>query len=63
MEGCYDDEDIVAEDEGTLALLTYLNLNNPSRTIIRPNNEVSNQQMARRCMLVIKEVQQKTPFC
>jgi hypothetical protein len=50
MEDCYDDEDIVAEDEVTLAL-TYLNLNNPSRTITRPTNELSNQQMARRCLL------------
>jgi DDE superfamily endonuclease/Tc5 transposase DNA-binding domain len=53
MEGCYDDEDIVAEDEVTLAL-TYLNLNNPSRTITRPTNELSNQQMARRCLLTKK---------
>jgi Tc5 transposase DNA-binding domain len=50
MAGCYDDEDIVAEDELTLAL-TYLNLNNPSCSITRPTNKLSNQEMARRCFL------------
>jgi hypothetical protein len=50
MEGCYNDEHIVAEYEVSLAL-TYLNLNNPSLTITRPTNELSNQQMARRCLL------------
>jgi hypothetical protein len=50
MEGCYDDDDIVAEDEVTLAL-SYLNLNNPSHIGTSPANALSNQQMARQCLL------------
>jgi hypothetical protein len=61
MEGCYHDEDIFAEDEVTL-VLTYLNLNNPPHTVTRPTNELSNQQMARQCLLS-KRYNLKTTFC
>jgi hypothetical protein len=45
LEGFYDDDDIVAEDKVTSAL-SNLNLTSSSSTIA-----ISNQQMARRCLL------------
>jgi transposase-like protein len=50
MDCTYDYDDIVAEDEVTSALRS-LNINISSTTSTRSTNALSNQQMARRCLL------------